>query len=203
MRASCTPLPTLRPRPRGRRRTARGHGGSLILRCGGLSPPTPCWSPGAPLAVAPYRSWRSPHRGRRWRRARIPASRSAARTRGGRGTWSLGVYGDVGANNEYGNASRNSGNAVGRVTGLAVDRIDSDQQRCAASVPLKARTPTCGTPEVPMKYQERAWPVSRLPGVRRRPAEPAAIGVGSGSRRARATPTVPVPYALAFMEEPR
>ena len=122
---------------------------------------------------------------------------------GGRGTWSLGVYGDVGANNEYGNASRNSGNAVGRVTGLAVDRIDSDQQRCAASVPLKARTPTCGTPEVPMKYQERAWPVSRLPGVRRRPAEPAAIGVGSGSRRARATPTVPVPYALAFMEEPR
>jgi phosphate-selective porin OprO/OprP len=46
---------------------------------------------------------------------------------GGRGTWSLGVYGDIGANNEYGNASRNFGNAVGRVTWLALDGIDAER----------------------------------------------------------------------------
>src|SRR3954471_11497085 len=48
------PLPTLRRAPRGDRRTARGQCGSLDLRCRGLSPPTPCRSPGAlPLAKSP------------------------------------------------------------------------------------------------------------------------------------------------------
>jgi len=42
------PLPTLRSRPRGRQRTARGRCGSLLLHRSGLSPPTPCRSPGAP-----------------------------------------------------------------------------------------------------------------------------------------------------------
>jgi hypothetical protein len=41
------PLSTLRPRPRGQRRMTRGQRGSLLLRCRGLSPPTPCRSPGA------------------------------------------------------------------------------------------------------------------------------------------------------------
>ena len=35
-------LPTLRPYPRGHRRTARGRCGSLHLHRSGLSPPTPC-----------------------------------------------------------------------------------------------------------------------------------------------------------------
>src|SRR3954447_9106494 len=39
------PLPTLRRRPRGNRRTARGRCGSLLLHRSGLSPPTPCRSP--------------------------------------------------------------------------------------------------------------------------------------------------------------
>src|SRR4029453_4869020 len=43
------PLPTLRRAPRGDRRTARGQCGSLHLHCRGLSPPTPCRSPGALL----------------------------------------------------------------------------------------------------------------------------------------------------------
>src|SRR5271169_4738250 len=43
----CAPLPTLRPRPRGRVRTARGRCGSLFLHRSGLAPPTPCRSPGA------------------------------------------------------------------------------------------------------------------------------------------------------------
>jgi hypothetical protein len=42
-----TPLPTLHPRPHRRRCTARGQRGSLVLHRGGLSPPTPCRSPGA------------------------------------------------------------------------------------------------------------------------------------------------------------
>jgi hypothetical protein len=42
MAGLCTPLPTLRPYPRGHRRTARGRCGSLLLHRGGLSPPTPC-----------------------------------------------------------------------------------------------------------------------------------------------------------------
>src|SRR5260370_1168427 len=61
------PLPTLRRRPRGRPRTARGRCGSLLLHRSGLSPPTPCRSPGAltrvaaptpplPLAAPPARS---------------------------------------------------------------------------------------------------------------------------------------------------
>ena len=41
------PLPTLRRYPHGDRRTARGRCGSLFLHRSGLSPPTPCQSPGA------------------------------------------------------------------------------------------------------------------------------------------------------------
>ena len=46
------PLPTLRRHPRGRPRTARGRCGSLLLHRSGLSPPTPCRSPGALTRVA-------------------------------------------------------------------------------------------------------------------------------------------------------
>src|SRR5215469_15457591 len=56
------PLPTLRRRPRGRRRTDRGRRGLLLLRRSGLSPHTPCQSPGAltrvaacTLALSPFR----------------------------------------------------------------------------------------------------------------------------------------------------
>src|SRR6185436_19813096 len=53
------PLPTLRRHPRGRRRTARGRCGSLLLHRSGLAPPTPCRSPGAlagdDLALGPPR----------------------------------------------------------------------------------------------------------------------------------------------------
>src|SRR5215471_16597445 len=42
MAGLCTPLPTLRPYPRGHRRTARGRCGSLFLHHKGLSPSTPC-----------------------------------------------------------------------------------------------------------------------------------------------------------------
>src|ERR1700694_1001746 len=41
------PLPTLRQRPRGRLRTDRGRRGLLLLHRSGLSPHTPCQSPGA------------------------------------------------------------------------------------------------------------------------------------------------------------
>src|SRR5215470_9511378 len=41
------PLPTLRRRPRGRLRTARGRCGLLLLHRSRLAPPTPCRSPGA------------------------------------------------------------------------------------------------------------------------------------------------------------
>src|SRR5471030_1083352 len=41
------PLPTLRPAPRGTTRTARGRCDTLGLHRKGLSPPTPCRSPGA------------------------------------------------------------------------------------------------------------------------------------------------------------
>ena len=44
------PLPTLHPCPRGRRCTARGRRGSLLLRRIGLAPTTPCRSPGALIA---------------------------------------------------------------------------------------------------------------------------------------------------------
>src|SRR5207244_2685928 len=40
-------LPTLRPCSHEHRRTARGRCGSLLLHHSGLSPPTPCRSPGA------------------------------------------------------------------------------------------------------------------------------------------------------------
>src|ERR1700692_1117197 len=40
-------LPTLRRRPRGRLRTDRGRRGLLLLHRSGLSPHTPCQSPGA------------------------------------------------------------------------------------------------------------------------------------------------------------
>ncbi len=46
------PLPTLRRRPRGRLRAARGRCGSLLLHRSGLSPHTPCRSPGALTRVA-------------------------------------------------------------------------------------------------------------------------------------------------------
>ena len=56
------PLPTLRRRPRGRPRTAWGRCGSLLLHRSGLSPHTPCQSPGAltrvtacTLALSPIR----------------------------------------------------------------------------------------------------------------------------------------------------
>jgi hypothetical protein len=39
---ACVPLSTLRLRPCGRRRMTRGHRGSLVLRCGALSSPSPC-----------------------------------------------------------------------------------------------------------------------------------------------------------------
>src|ERR1700730_12407823 len=45
------PLPTLRRYPRGYLRTARGQCGSLFLHCDGLSPSTPCRSPGAHAVV--------------------------------------------------------------------------------------------------------------------------------------------------------
>ena len=47
MAGLCAPLPTLRRRPRGRPRTARGRCGSLLLHGDELSPSVPCQSPGA------------------------------------------------------------------------------------------------------------------------------------------------------------
>jgi len=51
MAGLCSPLPTLRRRPRGSLRTARGRCGSLLLHRSGLAPPTPCRSPGARLTA--------------------------------------------------------------------------------------------------------------------------------------------------------
>src|SRR5215831_13739782 len=48
------PLPTLRRRPRGRLRTDRGRRGLLLLHRSGLSPHTPCQSPGALTFVPAY-----------------------------------------------------------------------------------------------------------------------------------------------------
>jgi len=45
------PLSTLRRHPHGRLRMTRGRCGSLHLHRGGLSPPTPCRSPGAPKNI--------------------------------------------------------------------------------------------------------------------------------------------------------
>src|SRR5262249_15241936 len=47
MAGLCAPLPTLRCRPRGRQRTARGRCRSLLLHRIGLAPTTHCRSPGA------------------------------------------------------------------------------------------------------------------------------------------------------------
>jgi hypothetical protein len=47
MAGLCPPLPTLRRRPCERQRSARGRCGSLRLHRVGLSPTTPCRSPGA------------------------------------------------------------------------------------------------------------------------------------------------------------
>src|ERR1700739_5078292 len=48
------PLPTLRSHPRGRLRTDRGRRGLLLLHRSGLSPHTPCRSPGALTFVPAY-----------------------------------------------------------------------------------------------------------------------------------------------------
>src|SRR5215472_16867437 len=48
------PLLTLRRRPRGRLRTDRGRCGLLLLHRSGLSPHTPCQSPGALTHVTAY-----------------------------------------------------------------------------------------------------------------------------------------------------
>src|SRR5438046_10367781 len=56
------PLPTLRRRPRGRLRTDRGRRGLLLLHRSGLSPHTPCQSPGALTHVAACTLARSPSR---------------------------------------------------------------------------------------------------------------------------------------------
>src|ERR1700737_2148705 len=55
------PLPTLRRRPRGRLRTDRGRRGLLLLHRSGLSPHTPCQSPGALTHVAACTLARSPY----------------------------------------------------------------------------------------------------------------------------------------------
>src|SRR5260370_32246685 len=55
------PLPTLRRRPRGRLRTKRGRRGLLLLHRSGLSPHTPCQSPGALPRVAACTLARSPY----------------------------------------------------------------------------------------------------------------------------------------------
>src|SRR5712672_2207866 len=55
------PLPTLRRRPRGRLRTDRGRRGLLLLHRSGLSPHTPCRSPGALTRVAACTLARSPY----------------------------------------------------------------------------------------------------------------------------------------------
>jgi len=55
------PLPTLRRRPRGRLRTDRGRRGLLLLHRSGLSPHTPCQSPGALTRVAACTLAQSPY----------------------------------------------------------------------------------------------------------------------------------------------
>ncbi|HMF23938.1 MAG TPA: hypothetical protein VKG24_17680, partial [Pseudolabrys sp.] len=47
MAGLCAPLPTLRRRPYGLQRTARGRYGSLLLHRIGLAPTARCRSPGA------------------------------------------------------------------------------------------------------------------------------------------------------------
>src|SRR5258708_31328323 len=55
------PLPTLRSHPRGGLRTDRGRRGLLLLHRSGLSPHTPCRSPGALTRVAACTLARSPN----------------------------------------------------------------------------------------------------------------------------------------------
>src|SRR5213595_2570812 len=55
------PLPTLRSHPRGGLRTDRGRRGLLLLHRSGLSPHTPCRSPGALTRVAACTRARSPY----------------------------------------------------------------------------------------------------------------------------------------------
>src|ERR1700719_2361202 len=55
------PLPTLRSHPRGGLRTNRGRRGLLLLHRSGLSPHTPCRSPGALTRVAACTLARSPY----------------------------------------------------------------------------------------------------------------------------------------------
>jgi len=43
-----------------------------------------------------------------------------------RATWALGIFGEGPANSEYGNASQNYGNAIGRLTWLALDHRNPD-----------------------------------------------------------------------------
>ena len=43
-----------------------------------------------------------------------------------RATWSLGIFGDAATDSEYGNASRNYGSAIGRLTWLTLDHLDPD-----------------------------------------------------------------------------
>jgi hypothetical protein len=59
MAGLCTPLSTLRHNPHGFRRTTRGQCGSLLLHRDGLSPSSPCRSPGALRRSATFYS--SPH----------------------------------------------------------------------------------------------------------------------------------------------
>jgi hypothetical protein len=59
---SYAPLPTLRTCPDGQTRTARVRCSSLLLHRGGLSPPTPCRSPGASDSALLYRSCNSSRR---------------------------------------------------------------------------------------------------------------------------------------------
>src|ERR1700693_155297 len=54
------PLPTLRRRPRGRLRTDRGRRGLLLLHRSGLSPHTPCQSPGALTYATAFQVVRPP-----------------------------------------------------------------------------------------------------------------------------------------------
>src|SRR5262252_5896013 len=55
------PLPTLRRHPRGGLRTDQGRRGLLLLHCSGLSPHTPCQSPGALTHVAACTLAQSPY----------------------------------------------------------------------------------------------------------------------------------------------
>jgi hypothetical protein len=55
------PLPTLRRHPHERQRTARGHRGSLLLRCRALSSPSPCrFIPAPPQTDLPRPQQRRP-----------------------------------------------------------------------------------------------------------------------------------------------